>query len=432
MYLSTNPPDGTPSGYTRLKLMIKWSCGKMPGKEVAPQTIHSEARASDHAVLRTIRFLTLRRCATATILILATGTATLGQKGSKSNGEQEVDQVKAGESYSFTLHLDEAPPYSDGRIYYPMSPLVNGASIGSAYSFCASTVPQQKDYECIVTVPKDFVGNRDVTLTTAYIQSPHENFTVYLRETVKFRVLGLPPPIERTEGADVTVNPTQAQLLRRAGTKLQGRIADLKAAVVQLEKPEAGNSPLADLLQKNVEDAVNALQDTEREFEKPLTKKEVLVTSQIFFQDLLLSYKEILTQIKESRHNPSLAAPRFRPVSQRDPAARPEYPLLAQATIHTLERNVLVYNAVAANETLYFDLVVNSNPEGGLISYHLRADPPKLYGDHTNATLKNLTYAVWIVSVAKQGYKSQERDHDPALEPNHVLTFDLQPSKDHQ
>jgi hypothetical protein len=94
-----------------------------------------------------------------------------------------------------------------------------------------------------------------------------------------------------------------------------------------------------------------------------------------FFKDLLLSYNEILTQIKDSRHNASLTASRFRPVSQRDPAARPEYPLLAQATIHTLERNVLVYNAVAANETLYFDLVVNSNPEGGLISYHLRADP---------------------------------------------------------
>ena len=348
----------------------------MPRKAVASQARHSEGRASDHAAQRALRLLTLRRYAIATILFLATGIATLGQKGSQSNGEQEVDQVKAGESYSFTLHLDEAPTYSDGRIYYPMSALFTGGGISSAYSFCASTVPQQRDYECIVTVPKDFIGNREVTLTTVYIQSPHENVTVKLRKTVRFRVLGLPPPIERTEGADVTVNPTQAQLLRRAGTKLQGRIADLKAALVQPEKPEAGIGPLANLLQKNVEEAVNALQDTEREFEKQLTKQNDLATSKIFFKDLLLSYNEILTQIKDSRHNASLTASRFRPVSQRDPAARPEYPLLAQATIHTLERNVLVYNAVAANETLYFDLVVNSNPEGGLISYHLRADPP--------------------------------------------------------
>lgn len=367
--------------------------------------------------------LNLFRRVMATMLFLATGSATLGQARPQSSGEQEVDQVKAGETYSFTLHLDNAPTYSDGRIYYPMSALVNGASFGSAYSFCASTVPQQKDYDCIVTVPKEFVGNRDVTLTTAYIQSPRENVTVKLRETVRFRVLGLPPPIERTEGADVTVNPTQAQLLRRAGTKLQGRIADLKAAVVQLEKPEAGSGPLANLLQKNVEDAVNALQDTEREFEKPLTKEGDLATSKIFFQDLLLRYTEILTQIKDSRHR----APTFRPASQHDPSGQPEYPLLAQATIHTLERNVLAYNAVAANETLYFDLVVKSKPEDGLISFHLKGDPPKLNADHTNATLKNLTYAIWIVSVAKQGYKSQEREHDPVLEPNHVLTFDLQP-----
>jgi hypothetical protein len=100
---------------------------------------------------------------------------------------------------------------------------------------------------------------------------------------------------------------------------------------------------------------------------------------------------------------------------------------VAQAALRPFEQNELAYQIVADTQSLTFDLSVNSNPAGAAVCYHRRGDPCHPNSDPTDTVIKSLPYAIWLVQFQKVGYRTEEREHDPFREPNHVINADLQP-----
>ncbi len=392
-----------------------------------PQLVQSGTRATEDDVLRGLR-LCLFRCAMATIFFVAIAIAAPAQERPPSTGEQEEIPVRAGEPLNFEVHLDKAPTSSDGKIMFVTSPLFNRyAGTSGAPEFCALTDPRKLVYYCEVKTRKDaVVGTLHAEIESVWIQYPDKISTPIKFKRISFVIQGAPPLPVVTEGIEVTVDPSRAQLLRLEGIKLQRRISDLKAAVVELEQSKAGADSLAKLLRSNVRDAVVALQDTERDFEKLSTEKEIPV-SRVFFGDLRISYESVLVQISDSPHRAGFTVLPFRLVSQNDQDARPKYPLVAQATFRAFEQNQLAYKVVADSGSLTFDLDVRSTPRGATILYFRRGDKPRKHQDPTNSIIPSLPLAIWMVRFEKEGYRAEEREHNPLTEPNHVVDVELKP-----
>jgi hypothetical protein len=105
------------------------------------------------------------------------------------------------------------------------------------------------------------------------------------------------------------------------------------------------------------------------------------------------------------------------------------YPTVAQGTLRALEHNERAYETVSSVGTLVFDLEVGSTPPGANISYRRRGDVFQPAPDPTNATIKSLPFAIWIVRVEAPGMQPQEKEHNALNENYHVLHFDLVPEK---
>jgi hypothetical protein len=102
---------------------------------------------------------------------------------------------------------------------------------------------------------------------------------------------------------------------------------------------------------------------------------------------------------------------------------------LAEAILPAFEQNELAYKVVADTGSLTFDLEVNTAPEGADVSYRRRGDSFEKLQNKTNSSIKALTYAIWFVRFEKTGFRTEEREHDPFHEQNHVINVELQPEK---
>jgi hypothetical protein len=97
-------------------------------------------------------------------------------------------------------------------------------------------------------------------------------------------------------------------------------------------------------------------------------------------------------------------------------------------TLLLLDYNYAAYKTVATQESLTFDLRVNSSPPNATISF--KRDGDATYTTEPSVTeteIKNLVYAVWFVHVELKGYAPQEKQHDAFRESQHVVSFDLYP-----
>jgi hypothetical protein len=102
-----------------------------------------------------------------------------------------------------------------------------------------------------------------------------------------------------------------------------------------------------------------------------------------------------------------------------------KFSVASDATFTALNNAATVFKAVAGDESLTFDLDVNSVPQEGDVSYKRTGEPYTQHPKSTDTTIPNLEYAVWTVRVVKAGYQPQEKQHNPFREPNHVLHFTL-------
>jgi hypothetical protein len=222
--------------------------------------------------------------------------------------------------------------------------------------------------------------------------------------------------------AEIKINPSQIQLFRKEAINLQGHIQFLKSELANNKDQGA-----QEVLQKNILQALQSLDNTEKTFLGLDSSQSQQSTATVFFGDIRLSYQDALSELdkrKNARH--TSGEPQWIAVSQSAAGQQDRrYPVSAADTLRAFEQNELAYEKAADTQSLVFDLTVNSNPSGASISYRRRGDPVHKNPDQTNTVIKNLPYAFWIVLVHKQGYTDEEREHDPYREPNHVINVEL-------
>jgi hypothetical protein len=227
--------------------------------------------------------------------------------------------------------------------------------------------------------------------------------------------------------AEVIVKPSQVQLLRGEATRLQTQVQILEASVVGEQEPLGAATVRT--LRSTIENELNSLQITESKFHE-LGDKSQVDAAQVFFDDLRTGYTEVLAGLSEkekgSSTGASITTAAWTSQTQANQRKGPRYPLTALAVLRPFELNELAYKLVADTESLTFNLEVNSNPEGATILYGRRGDTPyKQHQSPTNSTIKSLPYAIWIVRFQKQGFRDKDVEFNPFVEPNRVITANL-------
>lgn len=322
--------------------------------------------------------------------------------------------IKAGETVRFTVTLDRAPNFNGASLFYSIS--------GPNFAF-GGVVPLStkiRTYQIAFPVPAAAQGGTWSLIRLEFYPGALKPRTSLKNfKPVSFRVVANSNLIFPTS-VEVTINPSQVQLLRREAVAVQTRIQDLKANLIQLPKsPDRGK--LIAILQKNLSEALEAINSTERSFTERGSDLSVLDAAEVFFDDLRTSYREMIRDLPRARTDIAKDHP-FITAALVD---QPSYPALAQGPLRILEQNELAYTVVANNEHLTFDLEVNSFPAGATVFYRRRADSERQNGKPTDSTIPSLPYAIWTVRFHLDGYKDEEREHDPFREPNHVVTVKL-------
>jgi hypothetical protein len=224
-----------------------------------------------------------------------------------------------------------------------------------------------------------------------------------------------------------SIGASQAQLLKNEAVQLRYRLQVLKANLILSERDAAAGS-VAETLRKKIEEELGFLTATEARFHQLASSPSQLdAEASVFFSDLRISYEDAKSQLKDrgalSEWRGSLKWASL--VSNQGSGEQPRYPVLAQAVIRVFEQNELAYVTVADAGTLTFDLDVTSSPAGATISYRRRGDSFRQHPDQTNSVIRALPYAIWNIRFQKQGYRDEEREHDPFREPNHVINVQL-------
>lgn len=331
------------------------------------------------------------------------------------------DIVKAGEKVSFTITLDRAPNFKGGALlYWIIAP--NKTTIQSAIDLELG----RRVYKLDFYVPVAASGG---TWTLSELKfSPGFGELIPLKfKPVSFQVIPNTSLIFPA-AAEAKVNPSQVQLLRQEAVRVQTRIQTLKANLTKIQ-PQLKREQLITLLRRYLNEALDAVERTERSFNDLKGSEPELLAAKVFFEDLQTSYRQALEQLANAQAQ-AQNEPLFQVVTlatetqiKRDPIA---YPLLAQVALRVLEQNELAYNVVANKESLTFDLEVNSIPAGATVYFWRRGDPERKNDKPTNSTIPSLPYAIWLVRFQAPGYRDEEREHDPFREPNHVMTVELQ------
>jgi hypothetical protein len=326
------------------------------------------------------------------------------------------DFVKAGETVNFEIRLDKAPNH-DGQLNYaltfPGGVLGSGVAVKSGETVCHGAI----------TVPLDAPSG---TWTFSGLAFSYGSFPKELALRKRsFEVIGNPNLVYPTS-AEIAVNPSQAQLLRREAVQVQQRLRSLKAALASGQ----GADQITGTLSRSVQESIRSLDATASSFHQLATNKGQPREAQVYFADLRISYIEALDEVnRRAALDPEAPFSFIRLVSldqtQSKQRRDSRYPLLAQPVIRALEQNELAYSLVAETGSLTFDLEVDSVPAGAEISYKRRGDDYQQHPSPTNSVVKSLPYAVWIIRIQKAGYRVEELEHDPFREPNHVINVEL-------
>jgi len=323
--------------------------------------------------------------------------------------------IRAGESFEFTVTLDRAPSFLGGRVGFNVSKPDGGFGDSCAEG---QEAPQHRVYHCTIRVPQ--MGPGGIwTIQHIYL---YEGVTqVELSsKSINFKVTPDPHLILPTS-AEVTVNLDQKQLLRREAGRLQGRIQQLKSTVSEYAHANAQGG-IKPILRQDLVAAEDALKTTEAEFSKLATVEGQQANAKVFFDDLRQSYERVISHLGTFR---SAFGAQGRLVLVADTDKYGTEPLLALA-LRPMEQNELAYTVVADGGSLTFDLEVDSTPEGATVSYFRKGDSPRVNPDETRTIIPKLPYAIWTVRFDKPGYKTEEREHDPFREPNHVVHVNLE------
>ncbi|HSY92660.1 MAG TPA: hypothetical protein VK812_14895 [Candidatus Binatus sp.] len=349
-------------------------------------------------------------------------TATLQENLSTSDSlDATVNSVqgdiKAGEAFKFTVTLDKAPNFAGGGVGFVAVGPIPGAIIGTGCNEDRDA-PSRRVYKCILGLPRTAPGGI-WSVQRLYFQEGTTSVELKFKP-IRFRVIPNNDLVLPTS-AEVNVNLDQKQLLRREAGRLQVRIQQLKSTVSEYASTKERGAFTA-LLVQNLQSAATQLKTTQTEFSRLTTGEGERTNEEVFFDDLHRSYEGVISHLDKSNAALGRTAKLVR-VSAKEKSSVES---LLALTLRPLEQNELAYKVVADEGSLTFDLEVDSTPEGAKTSYFRKGDPPRPNPDQTRATIPKLPYAIWTVRFEKEGYKTEEREHDPFREPNHVVHIDLQ------
>jgi hypothetical protein len=246
----------------------------------------------------------------------------------------------------------------------------------------------------------------------------------YVSSQLAFLLMALVASLSGCAGyVQVAITTSQAELLRNEAAQTRVRLQLLKQSVPS----SAGNAAVAETLTRTIDEELRFLAFTEAKFRSlDPSNPPVEAAASVFFSDLRTNYQEAKAQLQSQIAN-SLVSEAFRraslPIQQG--AEQPSFSVLAHMVFRVFEQNELAYETVATADSLTFDLDVSTAPQGATISYRRRGDAYHQHPDQTNSTIHALPYAIWTVRLQKQGYRDEEREHDPFREPNHVVTVQL-------
>lgn len=328
-------------------------------------------------------------------------------------------QIRAGETLRFTITLEPPPNFGGGFVGFALE--------GPGVTIQTSTAPWRSGQtSCAASfrIPEDAPGGQWRLHITGFdagtkwrpLRSTDRTFDVIATKCLVF-----------PSSAEVRINPSQAQLLRTAARVLQAQVQRFKAALAQHRN---GPTEILDsIIHRNIAEAVKSLDATQLSFQEVGQPRKERDAEQTFFGDLRLSYMRLSTAMKGGRTEPTIGhggASALILESAQTENSGPSIPILGQAALRPFEQNELAYKVVADTQSLTFDLVVSSSPEGASVCYHRRGDPCRPYADPTRTTIQSLPYAIWIVRFEKTGYRPVQREHDPFRDPNHEIDVQLQ------
>ena len=319
--------------------------------------------------------------------------------------------VKAGETITFHIELDK--PADAPRSYLNVG--VRGPENATTGSSIALEIGKT-GYDISVSIPPDAPGGRWhlVSVSVGTVSGMHSSAITF--DPVSFEVIQNSKFVLPT-AAKVSINPSQSQLLRREAARLENKIQVLKASLLAPTE-QKGDGRVTTILKDNIFDAEKALELTEMEFLKLVSTQTQQPIANIFFGDLHITYERALEKLDGTHSH----VPRVNYVQQ-------SYPLLAEPVLRAFEQNELAYKVVADAGSLTFDLEVDTIPQGANVSYRRRGDSFEHLQNTTNSVIKTLPYAIWFVRFEKSGFRTEDREHDPFHEQNHVITVELQSEK---
>lgn len=325
-------------------------------------------------------------------------------------------ELTAGDSLRFTMTLDKAPNFSGGLVQYSVS----GPEHVKAVNNCTPVAGLPREYDCEFPIPAVgppgnwkiksvyfLVGNKKVPLV-------HQSYEFRVRKNT---AIVLPTT------AEMSVTFSQAQLLRREAERINEQIQSLKQSIASYESgTDQGRA--TSVLRENLRSAMEALVTTQRKFVELASSETRSDDATTFFNDLRTNYEDALGIVEKS----SLPDRRIKIVPAKYAPAISIDALLA-TSLRPMEQNELAYNVVANSGSLTFDLEVDSDPVGAVVTYHRRGDSPHQHPEPTNSTIRSLPYAIWIVGLERPGYAATHKEYDPFREVNRVMHVKLQPQK---
>ena len=166
--------------------------------------------------------------------------------------------------------------------------------------------------------------------------------------------------------------------------------------------------------------------ETESRFQRLSTDSKQKQAAHIFFDDLRVSYDRATRDLGDSDKATPVASALPIRISTQPDRTDANYPSISQGVLRVFEQNEAAYIVVANRQELTFNLEVSSAPPSATVSYKRRGDDFTKNAEFTNCTLHALPYAIWTIRVEERGYKTEEVEHDPFREPNHVIKLVLE------
>lgn len=360
----------------------------------------------------------MRKICKLSISVILAGTVVIAQE---SATVQAPEIVKAGEKVSLDISVDTAPNFDGGGVLV----WVSGPGMFNTQSSCPLPNGQRVCHYSF-TIPADATSGTYEVSRLAF-SSGARMFDLPFKK-VAFQVVantGLTFPTR----AEATLRASQVQLLRGEERRLQERLQSLKAIVGGEQEPLRTST--VKVLRGRLEDELNAIAATQSKF-RNLGDESQKAAAEIFFDDLRIGYVEVLSGLTHGdkrAHTGSLQVfpARFIQSDKSKHGDSSQYPLVAQAIFRPFEINELAYTLVADTEALTFNLEVNSNPAGATIFYGRRGDIAyKQHSNPTDSTIKALPYAIWTIRFQKQGFRDKNYEFNPFVEPNRVITVNLE------